>query len=86
MKVKIENKEKFTPIKLTLTFESMEEVGKIYALMNHSSLTDKLQINELSADIRIALKAAVDVKLANSIPYMKWHTIICDLINKKWSN
>ena len=57
--MKIESDSKvFNPVKISITFESIEELEKFYAIFNHVAIVDGLKIEREAAKIREFLKYA----------------------------
>lgn len=56
MLAEAKKEEGFTPIKLTLTLQSQDEVDALYAIMNHTIITHAVGLGPQSDKIRDSLR------------------------------
>lgn len=75
MKAKLAKTKKFEPVEITITLESLDEVGKFYALCNHTSITRAVSLDGELTKIRKVLRDT-----CKDIPYSKYHSNLCNTV------
>jgi hypothetical protein len=76
MKATVKTEAQFNPVTLNITFESKEEIGKFYAIMNHCCITEAAEFGSNSDAIRLAIRQGY----TDPIPDESFHEKINDAI------